>query len=423
MLLRFAVENFLSIRDQQELLLTASKQIKDRDDILIDCGTPTGRRALPVIVIYGANASGKSNLLRAFNYMQRAILFSHSQGSPKGGVPRDIHALDPDSADKPSVFEIDFVLDGVRYHYGFSATDEHFEEEWLFSFPKGKQRRLFEREGKDFEFGDSLTGQKTVISQLTRPNSLFLSAAAQNDHPELTTIANYITAIRSARHPAFPWATKWEESVVSEHKRNILDFMNDIEVGITDVRKKERELSKKDIELREALNNALNEIGKPTQPLEDKVPSLEIAHSGKNGESIFLRYSNESAGTKNLITKLPMIFDALESGQSLFIDELNDSLHTLACEKIIALFSSKATNPKGAQLVTTTHDTNLLRSGFLRRDQIWFTEKDSEGATHLYPLTDFRTRKDDNLARGYLEGRYGAVPFSGSLPVAPEEVK
>jgi len=421
MLLRFAVENYLSIRDRQELLLTASKQIKDRDDVLINCGTPTGRQALPVIVIYGANASGKSNVLLAFNFMQSAVAFSHSKGSPKGGVPRSIHKLDPDCADRPSVFEVDFVLDGVRYHYGFTATDERFEAEWLYSFPKGRQRLLFDREGQKFDFGESLTGQKNVISQLTRPNSLFLSAAAQNDHPELTSIANYLTTIQGALHPAPPWTRAWQESAEDSYKNKVLGFLGGIDTGITDIREQEQELSKEDIEFRQALNTALEEIGRPPPPLDSKEMSLEFGHQGKDGRTIYLELSDESAGTKNLIANLPLIYAALENGRPLFIDELNDSLHTLACEKIIALFSSKKTNPKGAQLITTTHDTNLLRSQCLRRDQIWFTEKDHEGATHLFPLTGYRTRKGDNLARGYLQGRYGAVPFSGALPFMPED--
>ena len=136
---------------------------------------------------------------------------------------------------------------------------------------------------------------------------------------------------------------------------------------------------------------------------------------GADGQSVFLKYSEESEGTRRLVDLLPAVYRALDVGSVLVVDELDASLHTRACELLLALFSSHVTNPKGAQMIATTHDTNLLHSSLLRRDQIWLTEKDHEGATHLYPLTDIRTRKTDNIARGYLQGRYGAIPFAGNV--------
>ena len=134
-----------------------------------------------------------------------------------------------------------------------------------------------------------------------------------------------------------------------------------------------------------------------------------------NGEPVYLDMADESEGTRRLLRLLIPMFRALDTGAVMVVDELDASLHTHACEMLIELFSSPKTNPKGAQLIATTHDTNLLRSRHLRRDQIWLTEKDTEGATHLYPLTDFRTREGDNLERGYLQGRFGAIPFSGRI--------
>ncbi len=148
---------------------------------------------------------------------------------------------------------------------------------------------------------------------------------------------------------------------------------------------------------------------------EGKSVTIEFAHRGLTGEPIYLGLNRESAGTRRLLILLSRAFQALDRGAPMVIDELDLSLHTQACEAVLALFSSPKTNPKGAQLIATTHDTNLLRSTLLRRDQIWFTDKDEEGATHLYPLTDIRTRKGDNIEKGYLQGRYGAIPFAGPI--------
>jgi AAA15 family ATPase/GTPase len=142
--------------------------------------------------------------------------------------------------------------------------------------------------------------------------------------------------------------------------------------------------------------------------------TVKLSHINRYGNSVEFDFEDESDGTRRLFSLLVHIFRALDTGATIFIDELSASLHTLAGEALLALFSSPTTNPKGAQLIATTHDTNLLRSSLLRRDQIWFTEKDREGSTHLYPLTDIRTRKGDNIERGYLQGRYGAIPFAGS---------
>ena len=144
-------------------------------------------------------------------------------------------------------------------------------------------------------------------------------------------------------------------------------------------------------------------------------PALRFAHRRCDGADVNFTADMESDGTRRLLYMLAPVFHALDNGTLLIVDELNAHLHTQVCEAVLALFSSPETNPKGAQLIATTHDTNLLRSPYLRRDQVWFAEKDRDGATHLFPLTDIRTRKGDNLEKGYLQGRYGAVPYAGSV--------
>lgn len=157
----------------------------------------------------------------------------------------------------------------------------------------------------------------------------------------------------------------------------------------------------------EALQSLVNALSPP-------LSVLKLGHITSDGGTVYFTLDSESSGTRRLLLLLHHAFKALDQGSLLIVDELDTSLHTQACEAIIAPFSSRDTNPKGAQLVATTHDTNLLRSPMLRRDQIWFTEKDEGGATHLYPLSDFKVRKEDNLEKGYLQGRFGAIPFAGS---------
>lgn len=419
MLLRFGVENVLSIRERQEFNLTASS-LKDHEDGLIDCGTASGRQVVPAAVIYGANASGKTNLLRAFRFMEQAVAHSHSRGKPGGGVPREPFVLDPACAGKPSILDIDFVVDNIRYHYGFEATDEAFVSEWLFSFPHSRQRTLFERNGQEFSFGRDLKGRNKVISDLTRPNSLFLSAAAQNDHEELSPLFKFIASVRGNMSVGIPSPHVLASLIARQFDDGIVGFLGGVGTGIVGMQRKEIERSEEDRVFHKAFMAALKSTGQkvpdddPDQ--EEAFPVLELAHRGAGGKSVPMEIESESAGTLRLLALLGPIFRALDAGSPIFVDELDSSLHTQACEAVLSLFCSKATNPKGAQLVATTHDTNVLRSPCLRRDQIWFTEKDGEGATHLYPLTDFHVRKDDNLAKGYLQGRFGAVPFAGPVP-------
>ena len=195
MLLRFGVSNHLSIRDFQALLLTPAA-LREPAEGLISCPPAPGGKLLPAAVIYGANASGKTNCIHAMHFMRHLVLGSHAHGKPGENVPRYPFKLDPACIDTPSRFEIDFVLDdGVRYHYGFEASDKAFESEWLYAFPKARRRILFERDGSDYRFGRWLAGKNEIVRGLTRPNSLYVSAAAQNGHEQLSGIFGYFEAL------------------------------------------------------------------------------------------------------------------------------------------------------------------------------------------------------------------------------------
>ena len=414
MLLRFSVSNHLSLRDSQELLFTTSS-LKDKTEGLIDCAVAPRGSILPAVVIFGANASGKSNLVHALQAMQRMVLFSHTHGEPTGGVPRHAFRLDASYSHKPSHFEIDFVCEGVRYHYGFKADDTAFLSEWLYAIPKSHRRILFEREGNDFRFGRELKGQNNTIAGLTRSNSLYLSAAAQNSHQQISSLFEYFRSMDCLMR-IDPSSEYWLRN--KEIDTRVIDFLGKLDTGICGYRRRETELPE---ESRAALREVLSVVRKLTSTPDlneaAKQVTIELAHQSRDGDPVYLNLGMESAGTQRLLGMLSLAYRSLDAGAPLVIDELDMSLHTLASAAVLKLFCSPETNPNGAQLIATTHDTNLMRWAGLRRDQLWFTKKDEDGATLLYPLTDIRTRRSDNLEKGYLQGRYGAVPFDDPISV------
>ena len=417
MLLRFSVSNHLSLRDSQELLLTASS-LKDKTEGLIDYPAAPSDSVLPAVVVFGANASGKSNLVHALRSMQQMVLFSHTRGDPSGGVPRHAFRLDESHPHEPSRFELDFVLAGVRYHYGFKANDTAFLAEWLHATPKSHRRTLFERDGSDFHFGRELKGRNNTIKTIvdvTRPNSLFLSAAAQNHHEQLSSVFGYFFSFNSQM--SIDVDEYWM------HNKNIdprvIDFIGRLDTGICGFRRRESELPEDQKAVRREFLTAVRRLADASMNINDtgKQVTVELAHQVRDGKPVYLNLGLESIGTQRLLVILGLAYRALDAGTPLVIDELDVSLHTLASAAVLQLFCSPETNPHGAQLIATTHDTNLMKWAGLRRDQLWFTEKDGDGATLLYPLTDIRTRRGDNIEKGYLQGRYGAVPFDDPVSV------
>ncbi|MGB8842457.1 MAG: ATP-binding protein [Aliidongia sp.] len=384
----------------------------------------TGLKALPSAVIYGANASGKSNVLKAFNFMRQAILYSHRQGDPEGGVPRTAFGLDAKISSAATFSEADFVVDGTRYQYGFECDDNRFLSEWLYAFPEGKRRKLFEREGGNVEFGQFLTGQKKILVSLMRPNSLFISTATQNDHEVLSKIVLFFRSIRLITNIS---ASK--DLINNTLKRDEVDpraikFLGNLGTGIVGYQQKEVDTSNVSEEIRLFQKEVIALVKKHAGDtgafdeqnlLREKDVSIELAHRGADGSECFFGLESESSGTRRLMLMLSPVLRALDDGCVIMIDELDASLHTHAAEQILLMFADKGINKHGAQLISTTHDTNLLNCKGLRRDQIWFCEKDEIGATHLFPLSDIKSRPADNFEQGYLEGRYGAIPYAGDL--------
>ena len=418
MLLRFGVTNLRSIRDRQELSLVASP-LRDDPEGLIDTPIP-GVRALPAVLIYGANASGKSNVVLALRWMRDLVLLSHSHGRPEGGVPRQAFRLDAGCAAAPTAVDVDFIQDGVRYQYEFKADDREIVSEFLFAFPNNRRQLLFGRSGRSFEFGRHLKGKARTIADLTRPNSLFLSAAMQNAHDDLTAIGTFFRELDVNADPEDPGlriVRLLKQVEARGLARQVVELLGHIGTGVTDHRIIKTEVPGKEREFLTGFANLLKNLDPGANVIvpEGNARLLQLAHQDSMGNPQFFNLADESEGTRRLLFMLAAMFPALERGAAMVIDEFDASLHTKACETLLALFASRRTNPGGAQLIATTHDTNLLHSKLLRRDQICFTEKDPAGATTLYPLTDIRTRQHDNIARGYLQGRYGAIPFAGPV--------
>jgi len=316
------------------------------------------------------------------------------------------------------MYEVTFVLDKTKYEYGFCVNDEVVEEEWLFAWPNHRRQMWFERDSGAFDFGENLKGPNASVKEITRPNALFLSAAAQNSHPLLTPLYSWFRSIfpynisgrmnplAAGRFmPDMLFATSEDqrslfpidpsEETLAERIRQLL---RTADIGIVDVK---RIVSEQELQGRKYRRQRV------------------LLQHQQDDEDSWLDLDEESDGTKTLFQLAPYVFKAIEAGGVVLVDELESSLHPLIGLAIVKLFNCVKSNPKNAQMLFTTHDTNLLGTTLgeptLRRDQIWFAEKDKEGASKLFPLTDYKPRKAENLERGYLQGRYGAIPFLGDF--------
>ena len=422
MLIRFRARNFRSLKEEQELSLVATS-LKDSPEAVTQVeGVNLG--LLRVAAIYGANASGKTNVVKALDYMRTAVRGSQTDWLPEAPIFRDPFLLDPESKDNSSSFEVDLLLDGVRFGYGFTLNDREILQEWLDAYPQGRRQMWFKREASAFTFGKKLVGDNRVIEHLTRPNSLFLSAAAQNNHEALLPLyrwfAERLTYVPGQRF--FLHALTAKMCQKESFKSSLQNVLNAADLGIVGIGVGEEDAFALQpgtaARFRADMEKSMGALRRAFAGLQEggelKKPVLALTHKSSIQAGVTLGEHNESGGTLSFLGLLGPGLRAIESGGTVCVDELDASLHPLLALKVVSLFNDPKINPRSAQIIFTTHDTNILGKGSLRRDQIWFTEKDAEGGTHLYPLTDFRPRKNENLERGYLQGRYGAVPFIGS---------
>jgi hypothetical protein len=415
MLLRFRVSNFRSLRDEQELSMVASS--RDDRGAVIHLEN-LGLDVLRVAAIYGANAAGKSNVLAAFRFMCRAVFRSHRMWKPEGPVPREPFLLDPEARSRPSYFEVDFLQGGVRYCYGFKLDDEQVLEEWLYAYPHKRPQLWFRRDisaSESFEFGKQLKGNHRVVAGLTRKNSLFLSVAAEHNHEALLRVYSWFSQrVRHAGVDDRSARVFYTIDLLNDAYRTaLLDLVRLADLGVSDFSVGEELVPSTVLEFLRSASENSPEVAKLIDG-EPKIPKLQFLHR-TGQDSVAMAFEQESSGTQAWFAMAGPILRTLEQGSVLCVDELDASLHPRLAFEIIRIFEDPVRNPRGAQLIFNTHDTtllgNLLGEPALRRDQVWFVEKDGTGATHLYPLTEFKPRKSENLERGYLQGRYGAVPF------------
>ena len=429
MLLRFGVENHLSIRERQELVLTAAKRVKRSDPPV---PVPIlGEAAVPLAVLYGANAAGKSNLIHAIRTMREHIVMSHKSRDAADPIPRHPFLLDDISAEKSTRFDCMFTVTGPDangsqevYEYGFSCTDTEYTDEWLHRIVRHKRQTtqaLFHRTTEDGDvrvsFGGQLRGENRAIAALTRPNSLFLSAAAQNNHPQLGTIHRHF---QKQWQPAGVVRTDHQLAEVFarfEHRHAFMGLMRQADLGVVGAELEDYEIPKAVREKIQEVQQAIANLpGSANEGAELALPQKRFCftHATAGGERP-LDYDMESRGTQMLAALAIPMLNAISAGHLVVADELDSSLHHRLTEALLRLFRSA--NHNGAQLIATVHDTALLRDG-LELDEVWLVEKDASGASRFTPLTDFRIRSREDLERVYRDGRVGGAPVVGDLAVA-----
>jgi len=413
MLIEFRVQNFRSLRDEQVLSLVASK-----DKTLKDTNTrATGLSAVPDLlssaVLYGANASGKSNVIKALQYMRGVVAESATAIPPGQAFGVQPFRLDEGSAKEPTRFEITFLLEGVRYQYGFSMTPRRIIQEHLLVYKAFKPQRWFTREfdeatGKDvYEFGPHLKGPKNVWEGATRPNALFLSMAVQLNSEPLKPVFDWFIRELIIINEVTPLAPQFSVQMLrlAAPRKALCDFLTAADISITDI----EVVTNLKVGPVLRFDRAAGKSEVRSEDLEET--QVRFHHVTETGEAVF-DLADESNGTRNLLFLAGPVLDILDKGLTLIIDELDTSLHTLLVRELVRLFHRPEINLHGAQLIFTTHDTSLLDAfGLFRRDQVWFVEKKKDQSSELYSLLDFSPRKKEALEHGYLQGRYGSVPL------------
>lgn len=416
MLIEFTVGNYRSFKDPVTFsMVTAKLRAKDKTLDKNNVFPLTDKISLlKSCAIYGANASGKSNLVHAFRFMRHFVLSSSKDSQAGEPIKVDRFLLSTETETEPSFFEMVFYAEGKRYRYGFTVDKKKIHSEWLYH-AKVKETNLFYREDDDFELSSAFKEGKGLADK-TRDNALFLSVAAQFNGPIALTALTWFRelgvkngvdiSIYRDFNPDWTEDQIFMDNLFSLIKKMDLGIM-DLHVEIEDEPVTEAEIS---IDTPEWLKDLLLVSVR-------RVPNVSTLHRRYDDSFIvFDMNTHESEGTKKLFALAGPILKILKEGKTLIIDELDARLHPLITESIIQLFNSNETNPNNAQLVFTTHDTNLLTNELFRRDQIWFTEKDKYGATDLYSLAEFKKiRNDASFEKDYISGKYGAIPFIGGL--------
>ncbi|MCK9477839.1 MAG: ATP-binding protein [Candidatus Muirbacterium halophilum] len=409
MLIEFSVKNFLSFKDLVSLSMVAT------NDNTLEENTFKFDEKLNLLkstVIYGANASGKSNLTKAIGFVKRLMINSSKNTQINEKIDIDVFRLNKSTIKKPAFFEMIFFINKNKYRYGFEVDKNKIHNEWLFHSPNGKEAKLFTRNFQEYNISNNFKEGKKLI-EVTRENSLFLSVVAQFNGEISTKIIsslknlNILNASQGGDYGGFSINVLNEDK---EFKTKIINLLKNVDLGIEDIIVEKTKAKAESIppffaeEFRDILTNS--------EMLSIKTIHKVYDNSGKEtGNVEFDFYNSESEGTKKYFWLIGPILDTLKMGKTLIIDELQSNMHPLLTKSIVKLFNSDVTNKNNAQLIFVIHDTNLLNNKVFRRDQIWFTEKNNFGESILYSLSDVKhTRKDSTFSKNYLLGKYGGVP-------------
>ena len=435
MLIEFSVENHRVFREKQTFSMVASAAVGRAGE-----GYATGFSAVSHVhreaCLFGANASGKSSLIDAMNFMSNFVKASFRRQAGKT-IPVEPFAFHAEWLGKPSEFEVVFIQDETLYEYGFALTHERVVEEWLFSRPKnsGRQRRIFTRfydENKGtYEWEISplhLKGERDSWRSQTRPDALFLSTAVQLDAEGLKAPYNWFSEkLEIIDFKDFRLSVRYTLSRFKEDgwKERILRFLCEIDIPVQDIIVEEEEnLSWDDLDdLPSNLQSGFREMKSTIEKIRkgmqeefstnNKILSAELMRRNNEKIPVHLNIQKESSGTIGLLALSGHIMEVLDSGKVLVVDDLNSGLHPLAFRHLITMFGDMETNRNNAQLIFTTHETSITEedSDCMGRDQIWLIEKDNKSFdARLFPFSDYKTRKSVSFGKGYLQGRYGAIP-------------
>ncbi len=416
MLLQFNVSNFMSIKD--EITLTAfANASKEHEDSLIICGK---ERVLPTLAIYGANAAGKSNIFKA---LTRAIMLVRLSNNLQINSPTGFEPFLFDDKSRNGKTKIDFLFyhNGKKFEYGFTADRQYIYEEYLYEYKTSKPTMIFERTNiKDFKFTTAYKDLAQYKGKNTSNKLFMCTATAWNCKATKDAFLWFSESIDTYNKFSFD-DTDQLLGYLDIHKDNpetknfMLSLLKHAEINIQDYEFESQVVENPSIPLPPGITIDQALFG------EMKRFRLETVHQIEDEKGRFqsyrLNYDHESEGTKRLFAYGPIIMDALKKGRTIVIDEIDNSLHTNLTRYLIGLFNDLSVNRNGAQLIFNSHDVSLLDLDLLRRDQIYFVEKNNKtGVTDLYSLADYSPRKNENIQRGYLQGRYGAIPFiSGGI--------
>ncbi|MCM1042013.1 MAG: ATP-binding protein [Bacteroides sp.] len=418
MLVNFTVKNYRSFKDERTFSMESSS-IKEHKASVLQAGK---LNVLPLAVFYGANSSGKSNLLQAIFDMRTMVLFSVRLNNGDT-LPYSPFALDETSETQPTFFEIQFIKNNVLYRYGFEYNKKEIISEWLYEKISGEREyELFIRSHDAIEVSKKRFAEGIGKDDLTNTNRLFLSLVAQLKGQKSNLImdwfsnCNVLSGTDSGAYKDFS-TRMFLEHLSGEDEAQA--FFNTLQLGFT-------RFSVKETDIPQNISDK-SPISPQSQPEDFYGRSIEFltTHNIYNedgvvvGERNFHKNQMESEGTKKIIEIAGPLFNSMKEGKILIVDELDAKLHPLLTRNIVLLFMNPEVNKHGAQLIFATHDTNLLDLRIIRRDQIWFAEKDKVESTDIYSLVEFKdedgkiVRNDRDIKRDYLKGRYGAIPFIG----------